>query len=307
MSLDKMKGALYGVAIGDALGAPFEFQKATPKIKYTGILSDIDVSVRFQFATMTILASSITDDTEMTIQLLKGLIENNGIYDEDIIIKKYLEWANLKSTPLGKNTRALMKGVNTVKGFRKRQLKIDTTNVQSNGSLMRCLPIAFLDNWKEASDMDVSLTNDNLVNKECSFLYLSMLRFLIFNEPMNIKCKETEVKNAIKSALDGDYSVDVSINKGWVVHALYVSIITLFNTSSFDDGMDYIAKHFIKGDTDTIMAITGGLLGAFYGFEKLINGEKSSINIEKLDNYFETTDRPKFTDELFDELLTFIS
>lgn len=32
---------LYGVAVGDSLGAPFEFTRATPKLKYTGIISDI--------------------------------------------------------------------------------------------------------------------------------------------------------------------------------------------------------------------------------------------------------------------------
>lgn len=115
----KKLGAIYGVAIGDALGAPHEFTRAKPKLEYTGILADEDVFVRFRFATMKIPASSVTDDTEMMIQLLTSILET-GRYSEDAAIINYLAWANLKETPLGKNTRALMKGV---KGSERDRLK----------------------------------------------------------------------------------------------------------------------------------------------------------------------------------------
>ncbi len=264
-SYDKFIGGLFGVAIGDALGAPFEFIRATPKIPYTGILSDVSVSVQFKFHKMIIQPSSITDDTEMTIQLLKSILFENK-YDTDKVIKNYLLWVNMKGTPLGKNTRNLMKGVTTINGFRKRQLKIDTKDVESNGSLMRCFPIALLDNWRIISDIDVSLTNDNDVNRECSLIYLGLIRHIIFGEKLKLKCSQKSIKKAIKNALN-NVIIDVSIQKGWVVHALYVCLITFFNCDSFQNGMNFIAKHFIKGDTDTIMAITGGILGSYFGFE----------------------------------------
>jgi len=302
---DKFTGGLYGVLIGDSLGSVFEFNRSTPKLKWTGLLADIPVTVQFKWNAMIIEPHSYTDDGEMTIQLLKSILENDD-YDTDKTIKKYLEWANLKGPPLGKNTRALMKGVTTVKGFKTRKSKIDTSGVESNGSLMRCFPISLLPNWKEASNIDVTLTNDNDVNRECSLIYLTIARHLIFGEALKFKCKQKSVRFAIKNAIH-NVIVDVSVQKGWVVHALYVALITLFNAESYEDGMDFIAKYFIKGDTDTIMAISGGLLGATFGFYKMNTEKLTSQNIVKIEGYIENTDRPAFTDSTLDEIYSYLN
>jgi ADP-ribosyl-[dinitrogen reductase] hydrolase len=309
---DRILGGLHGVAIGDSLGAPFEFSRASPKIPYTGILTDTPVKVQFQYYSMIIEPCSITDDTEMSIQLLKSILEC-GKYDEDNAIKKYLDWANLKATPLGKNTRRLMKGITTVKYFRKRQEKFETKTVESNGSLMRCYPLLILKDLNsvlKASNKDCTLTNNNNVNRECSEIYLRICHWVIFDSKLKIKCKEESIKLALKNAVEGKI-INVSENKGWVVHALYVAIITFLQTDSFEEGMDYIAKYFIKGDTDTIMAITGGLLGSVYGYKKMTEEHKTSINIEKLYNYFNEqieigTKRPIFTKKLLIETLNFL-
>ncbi len=281
-------GGLYGVAIGDALGAAHEFARSSPKVPYTGILTDVKVSVHFQFHAMVIEPCSITDDTEMTIQLLKAIVKNRGKYVETDVIKSYLDWANLKNTPLGKNTRALMKGVTTVPGFYKRQAKVASIS-QSNGTLMRCFPLVLIkENWKDASNKDVNISNNNPVNRACNIVYLSIIRSFVYDESLNIKLgKDVDVvRTAIKNAING-VIVDVAVDKGWVVHALYVALITFLHTSSFDEGMDYIHCNFFgtlkfPSDTDTIMAITGGLLGAYYGFCHLTEQKNTSQNLLKI-------------------------
>ena len=311
-SYDRFVGGLYGVAIGDALGAPHEFTRASPKIQYTGLFTDIPVTVQFRFTQMIIEPGSVTDDTEMTIQLLDSILENNN-YIVEKTIKKYLEWANLKNTSLGKNTRALMKGVTTVKGFYNRQAKIDTTHVESNGSLMRCLPIALLSDWKKISDIDVSLTNNNPVNRECSIIYLTLIRHFLFEEPakggssipLKFKCKQKSIKTAIKNAIKG-IIIDVSVQKGWVVHALYVALITLFNVNSTEEGMKFIATHFIHGDTDTIMAISGGLLGSKYGFINMNNEVLTSQNIVKLNDFLLKSKRPSFNEQTLKNIESYL-
>lgn len=300
--MDKILGGLYGVFIGDALGAPHEFRNITPKTEYTGLLLDIPVTINFRFTSLTLQPGSVTDDSEMTIQLLKSILENKG-YDEDKTIKKYLEWANMKNTPLGKNTRNLMKGVTTVRGFRNRQDKTDTSGVESNGSLMRCFPLVLLKDWKKASAKDVNLTNDNPVNRECSIIYLRIARHLIYGDKLKFKFKQESIKSAVASALKNEI-IDVSHNKGWVVHALYVALITLFNATSFESGMSFIHKHFFdRTDTDTIMCISAGLLGAKYGYESISTEITTSQNIEKVNRYFENTSRPAFTEQLKESLI----
>lgn len=303
---DKFVGGLYGVAIGDSLGSIFEFyNRSTPKLKWTGLLADVPVTVQFQWHSMILEPGSYTDDTEMSIQLLKSILENDG-YNCDKTIKKYLEWANLKATSLGKNTRALMKGVTTVKGFKTRRAKIDTTGVESNGSLMRCFPLVLLKDWRTASDIDVTLTNDNDVNRECSIIYLTLARHIIFGEPLKFKCRQKSVRLAIKNAIN-NVIVDVSYQKGWVVHALYVALITLFNANSYEGGMAFIAKHFLKNtDTDTIMAIGGALLGSVYGFNKMKAEPLASQNIVKLDAYLATTERPSFNKDTLSDVNVYL-
>lgn len=309
--IDLLLGGLHGVAIGDALGAPFEFTRSTPKIKYDGILTDVTVKVHFKYAAMTIHPGSITDDTEMTIQLLKSILKNKK-YIVDDVIKSYLDWANLKQTPLGKNTRKLMKGVTQVKNFRKRQEKFDTSDVESNGSLMRCFPLLLVsvkenfDTMIKFSDIDVTLTNDNDVNRECSRIYLTIAYYLLHQNFKEFVINNDIIRKKIQSAINYEI-LDVEENKGWVIHALYVSIITLLHTSSFQNGMDFIAKHFIKGDTDTIMAISGGLLGLKYGYTEMCKEKKTSENIDRLYSYFNTqNERPTFTPNLLNELIKFV-
>ena len=302
--IDRFLGGLYGVAIGDALGAPHEFARGKPKLEYNGVLQNQEVKVWMRNHFMIIKPHSITDDTEMTIVLLKSILDQNG-YNRNHTIEKYLQWANLENTPLGKNTRMLMKGVKTVKGYQKRYDEMDTSTSQSNGTLMRCYPLVLLPDWKEASDVDVNITNPNPVNRECNLIYLGLLQYFIFGEKPILSCKCAEIRKVIQSALDGQI-LDVSVNKGWVVWPIYVSLITLLNTSSFEEGMDYINKHFFgtlkhPSDTDTIMAIAGGLLGARYGISKMEKEKKTKKNIVLLDKYFENNksgERPALSQNL---------
>jgi ADP-ribosylglycohydrolase len=121
-----------------------------------------------------------------------------------------------------------------------------------------------------------------------------------------LRCTNEQIKSAITSALNEEI-LDVSQNKGWVVHALYVALITIFHTSSFEEAMEYIAEHFIKGDTDTIMAIAGGLVGALVGYQAMSEELKTSVNLFKVDAYFSTTSRPRITPELLKFVTTHLS
>ena len=296
---DKFRGCLYGVAVGDALGAVLEFARCKPKLVYDGYIATIAVNVQFQFAEMIIHPGAVTDDTEMTLSLYKALQDQNMVYDRSTVIKSYLDWANLSRTPMGRNTRALMKGVTTVKGFMSRWNKVTNWETrQSNGSLMRCAPLALLDNWEEASDFDVALTNNNSVNKECSRVYLTLLRAALVGQEVSLEqlilsAQTEEVRLCVQDVFDGKERTASGTLKGWVVTALYVAIRTFYQTLSYQGSMDFIADHFGPGtDTDTIMAITGALVGARLGYEGLLAEERTAVNIDRVHQYFATSSRP---------------
>ena len=83
MDLDNKLGLFLGLAIGDALGAPLEFQKAREPDNYltkyiTGGPHNVSIG-------------EWTDDTSMALALATSLIEKNEFKADDIM-NKFCEW-----------------------------------------------------------------------------------------------------------------------------------------------------------------------------------------------------------------------
>ena len=76
ISLDKIRGMFIGAFLGDSLGLPFEFDKSGYNT-YTGKL-DQTTRINTQRGTRIVPPGVGSDDTQMTIALLKCLLENNG-------------------------------------------------------------------------------------------------------------------------------------------------------------------------------------------------------------------------------------
>ena len=115
-------GAVFGQAIGDAIGHPVEFKK-------THYVVDLDIPNQF------------TDDTQMFCALGEALIEGKPHEMEDVFMdvltKKFVEW---RTNPLGGNHRA--PGGTCMEGVRKLGAKVPWTksgalNGKGNGTAMR--------------------------------------------------------------------------------------------------------------------------------------------------------------------------
>src|SRR5438105_793924 len=90
--LDRFRGAFAGLFIGDVLGAPHEFRTSTPLDLYTGLIKfETTVPSRFH-GVRTIPLGQYTDDTEMTLTLMRSIKDNQGYNPKDIIYK-YSLWA----------------------------------------------------------------------------------------------------------------------------------------------------------------------------------------------------------------------
>lgn len=299
---DKILGMLYGVALGDALGAPHEFKTSIPVTKYTGeLVYQLAVPSRFQ-GTRKGVIGQVSDDTEMTLALAKSIIENNG-YNRDQVILAYEDWANSKPM-MGKNTRRLFQGVKTIKGYEQRYnkaLQEDLEEVQSNGSLMRASPLAIFINLDDLDSFspvvtDTRLTNPNRINEEASLIYTSAIAMALEGETADnilnaiAESKEQyapEIEEAIDQAMAGTIR-NVKENKGWVVHALYAALLGLsyYDTlvkdiqveAPFSESLNQII--ILGGDTDTNGAIAGGLLGAYIGYDTMQKEAVTKQNIE---------------------------
>src|SRR5213593_3221678 len=79
---DRVVGSVLGLALGDALGAPFE-----------GRMSEEvpDPLPALELPWMGLPPGSTTDDTAMARNLVRSLVERGG-FDEGDLIRRHVEW-----------------------------------------------------------------------------------------------------------------------------------------------------------------------------------------------------------------------
>ncbi|AMQ20535.1 ADP-ribosylglycohydrolase family protein [Geobacillus sp. JS12] len=135
--LDKIKGGLFGLAIGDALGAITEFMSTAEIQKKYGEVTDI-----IGGGWLNLSPGEVTDDTAMTIAVAKGIIKNkeNPLPE---IGEEFLKWYETDPPDVGTIIRTVLSLYDgnwfdaAYRACRKLNGKC-----AGNGSLMHCLPIA---------------------------------------------------------------------------------------------------------------------------------------------------------------------
>jgi ADP-ribosyl-[dinitrogen reductase] hydrolase len=309
---DKILGIILGHALGDALGAPVEFY---PYSYYTGILNNPIIRYSRNYGKQISEIGQVTDDTEMALILLKTL--ENG-YTVKKAVENYMIWANNKfvnckgNVPfMGKNTRKLFiapKPKYNLYLNRFNKIYIDEytkENAQSNGCLMRAYPLAFYDDI-DIIKQDVYITNPSKLSYNAVFVYVMAIKLALngsskkeIKEKIKNLIEEKELLNIFNKALNNEY-INVTKNRGHIINSFYCAFLGLFQFTNYKEAIDKIiclgpekdipAKIFysgkykkseiLVGDTDTNAAITGALLGAYYGLKTLENNEIIKKNIE---------------------------
>lgn len=276
----RVAGALMGVIIGDAVGAPHEFRHG-PRYQ-DGYLATLTVVSQYH-PIRTGVRGQVTDDTEMTWALIRALIDGAG-YHHDLAVAEYLRWANglnfsgKRIYPLppmmGKNTRRLFQGIKTLKSYYRRATEVPST--ESNGCMMRCIPLLFFSD--QDLEEDVRLTNDNDV---CVAACLALKRIfqglvggLSVSEALG---SATGLHRLVDQAIEAGQRQtprDLVSSKGWVVHPIYVLSVALTTKGATVEAMREVLRFLnltARGcDSDTIGAIVLGVMGGVIGRERLM-------------------------------------
>lgn len=80
---DKIYGMFWGLCIGDALGAPFEYSDVVDvKKKWTGLISNNIEFLNNSSSNTRMSFGQVTDDTELTLSLLNSLLTFNKLASE---------------------------------------------------------------------------------------------------------------------------------------------------------------------------------------------------------------------------------
>lgn len=287
---EKLKDAIYGLAIADACGVPGEF-KPREYLKSCPITDMIGNVGCWRQPTGT-----WSDDTSMTLALLDALKNNNYEYSKEVLtqtMENFISWyrvgifaSNMNRFDIGNTCRLAIQNFENKRDVYKCGIK--DINSCGNGALMRILPMAFLDykNDKElikAIDEVTSLTHANAICSETSIIYIKFVR-----ELLNGKTKEEAFENIIKycqnvSILVGFLKVinpferidnnfhNIEERKiqstGYCVHTLEAALWCFLNSNSYEE---CILKAINLGDdTDTTAAVVGGICGVYYGFDNI--------------------------------------
>lgn len=241
VSRDKIAGAVYGFAIGDAMGATTEFINEEQIQRVYGRLNRI-----IGGGWLKLESGDVTDDTQMTMCVMDALMSERDKENEKVIdkvAKNFIEW--FKSGPVDVGCQCV-KGINYYAHTGK-FIEHDDTAL-GNGSLMRAMPCALLGQSFEGLNILQGKITHN--NEACSQIILVYSRL-------------------IQNYLEGNYIPEKKSllePTGYIVNT-FNNAIYWSSKKSFDEAIVGAVNH--GGDADTIAAITGSLAGARFGYNKI--------------------------------------
>lgn len=282
----QIKSALFGVAIGDALGVPVEFKSRE------AILQNL-VTDMIGYGTYNQPPGTFSDDSSMTFCLAEALTND---FDLNQIARNFVKWyhenfwtARGEVFDIGIATR---EAINRIAHGEVPEFAGNTdASSNGNGSLMRILPLLFyikdlpISERYEITKKVSSITHGHIRSVISCFYYLEFTReILLGKEKFEIYQKlQTEIPDFLNSLSIDQYEIsffdrllkdDISelgeyeiSSSGYVLHSLEASIWCLLNTDNYKEAT--LKAVNLGEDTDTTAAITGGVAGLLYGFDTI--------------------------------------
>ena len=278
--LARIRGGLYGVAVGDALGATVEFVDAADIRRRWGELREIVGGGWLQLS-----PGEWTDDTEMTLALAEGILADPGD-PLPHVGERFLQWAATNPPDIGVTIGAVLRRI-AQSGFAPREWHRAAREAHAelqgksagNGALMRTLPVglAYTDADRvhrvavELARMTHWDQRAGFTRAIASLMAYAMLRrglaadhaleFAVANLRPHVPAETLE--ELVGRARRRDW--EPLIPSGFTVHSLHCALWALLESSSFEDAV--VRAVNLGGDADTIGAIAGGLAGVRWGFD----------------------------------------
>lgn len=249
--MDRVRGALYGVAVGDALGAPLEFLSSEEiKARYGCVREMIGGGW------LHLQPGEVTDDTQMTLCVARGIAENPA--DPcDAVQKNFMEWFEAGPADVGNQCRAVLSAAKHYGWARAGEMSMHSfgDRVEGNGALMRTIysPLFYgMDHAKKTSAI-ARITHPGPISTNLCIEYCDLVaRYILEGER---PCKEP---------LRFDRGAQPT---GYVLDSYNVALECFSDTDSFEDGLILAVNR--GGDADMIGAIYGGLAGAYFKYDAI--------------------------------------
>jgi ADP-ribosylglycohydrolase len=270
--IDRAVGVLVGQAAGDALGVPYEFGvrplSGEPEMVGGGLGG--------------IAPGQWSDDTEMALCIAEVAATGADLRTEQAqerIAQGFLRWYQDEPPDIGIQTRSVLgetlrhalPGATTMRSVSV-DLHRSTGRTAGNGSLMRTGPVALahlgdVPAMVEAARLTSALTHADPVAGDACALWCCAIDHAVLTGELDVRVGLPHVDAAYWGPLlDEAEAVEPShyaASNGWVVAALLGAWSAIRRTSGLVPGLQTAVAG--GGDTDTVAAIAGQLLGAAHG------------------------------------------
>ncbi|MGP3632872.1 ADP-ribosylglycohydrolase family protein [Streptomyces sp. 24-1644] len=269
---DRAVGAVVGSAVGDALGAPFEFG---PR----GVFTE-----RFPDGVGTMCGGGgwdpgeATDDTQMAVLAGESLLERGGL-DLPDIFGRFRRWAAGDPKDIGLQTEDVLTSGEPWDLAAALHFQVNG-RAAGNGSLMRATPSAvhFARAGRTAT-MDAArriaaLTHGDRAAWEGTAVFHELVRVALYGGDPLAAVPETLAEVPVghrarwAAVLAADWHPDDATEfNGAVWPCLGTALWAVRTTRTYESAL--AAAVDVGGDTDTVAAVTGGLAGAVYGADAI--------------------------------------
>lgn len=273
----RFRGALLGLACGDAVGTTVEF---SPRGTFTPV-TDMVGGGPFNLQ-----AGQWTDDTSMALCLATSLVEKKG-FDAHDQMRRYLDW--MQQGYLSSTGHCFDIGNTTAAALRRFQQSGDPfsgstdSRAAGNGSIMRLAPVPmfYYPHLEDVVYYSAESSRTTHGSLECvdacrvlgAMLYSTfcglMKDEILFGEPFPEEF-EIELTPKIRTITDGSYSIkseDEISGSGYVVNSLEAALWCFWQTDNYRDAI--LRAVNLGDDADTTAAICGQIAGAYYGVEEI--------------------------------------
>jgi ADP-ribosyl-[dinitrogen reductase] hydrolase len=268
---DRITGSVLGLALGDAVGAPFEGRRAAEVP---------DPIPALELPWMGLPPGSTTDDTSMARNLVRSLAAR-GELDPDDLVARHLEWYRSGPPDVGAFTRRVLsrvdRGEDAFEAARSVWEERGPEVSAGNGSVMYCAPLglAYANRAEELMDVAPKLSALTHYDERCRTAVLAVT--VATAVLARGQSSEGAVAAALTAVVDREggeeleYLVEIAgvgrqidgPDQGFCLFTAGVALQSLLGTGDFEVEVSRVVA--LGGDTDTNAAVAGALLGTVVG------------------------------------------
>ena len=248
---------LIGLALGDAFGAPVEFEPPDSIAPQRSRLEAFPGGGPFGWA-----PGEFTDDTQMALVLAQHLLDY-GTVEPQALAEAFADWS-VSARDVGSQTAAVLRRVRD--GFTwSEAVTVLSPDAAGNGSLMRVAPVALLARTRDAA-MELAaaqsaVTHPNALCVDACRVYSAALWDSLEGERVPLEryaalAREAEVAEAVGRSRD---PLPPRMS-GYVVDTLAGALWAVAGATDFADAVWRAVS--LGRDADTVGAISGALTAA---------------------------------------------